>query len=221
MTEQPRTRRRRLPRWLDAVVLVAGTLALALLVRTFAFQVFVIPSSSMVPTLAKDDRIAVQKWSYRLGEPQRGDVVVFRDPGDWLGPLEPPAPWQRGLQAVGLFPQGGHLVKRVIGVAGDEVRCCDEAGRLLVNGQPIDEPYLADQAANVAQPFQVTVPRGSLWVQGDNRAGSKDSRAHLDEAGGGFVDTDLVVGRVGARIWPLDRLGRVAPTDAFDDVPAP
>ncbi|MET1132545.1 MAG: signal peptidase I, partial [Aeromicrobium sp.] len=159
MTDEPQAPHRRLPWWFATLVCAAATLALALAVTTFCVQPFIIPSSSMVPALAKGDRILVQKWAYRTGEPQRGDVVVFRDPGDWLGDLDAPSSLQRGLRAVGLAPQGGHLVKRVVGVAGDEVRCCDEAGRTLVNGHPIDEPYLAEAGANAARTFQVTVPR--------------------------------------------------------------
>ncbi|MBA4609451.1 signal peptidase I [Aeromicrobium sp. Marseille-Q0843] len=221
MTDEPRAQRRRRPWWLSAMVYVSATLALALAVTTFVVQPFVIPSSSMVPALAKGDRILVQKWTYRGGEPQRGDVVVFRDPGGWLGELDDPSAFQRGLRAVGLAPQGGYLVKRVVGVAGDEVRCCDEAGRPLVNGHAIDEPYLADVSANAARTFQATVPRGMLWVEGDNRGDSRDSRAMQDEPGEGFVPADSVVGRVWARAWPTDRTGPLRPTDAFADVPSP
>ncbi|GAA3547206.1 hypothetical protein AFL01nite_22070 [Aeromicrobium flavum] len=217
----PRAARRRLPRWLESVGFVAGTLVLALCVRAFVLQAFVIPSGSMVPTLAKNDRIVVEKWSYWNDAPRRGDVVVFADPGGWLPDEGPPAPWQRGLQAIGLMPAGGHLVKRVIGVAGDEVRCCDARGRTLVNGSPVDETYLASRAANARKTFQVTVPRGRLWVQGDNRGNSQDSRYRLEAGDDGFVATDLVVGRLWWRTWPLDRFGRTGGTDAFDDVPRP
>lgn len=220
MTDEPRAARRRLPWWLATLVYASATLALALTVTTFCVQPFIIPSSSMVPALAKGDRILVQKWTYRGSEPERGDVVVFRDPGGWLGDLDDPSAFQRGLRAVGLAPQGGYLVKRVVGVAGDEVRCCDAGGRTLVNGHPVDEPYLADAGANAGRAFQATVPRGMLWVEGDNRGGSRDSRVMQDEPGGGFVPTESVVGRVWARAWPADRIGRLAPTDAFADVPS-
>ncbi|UUI67518.1 signal peptidase I [Aeromicrobium duanguangcaii] len=220
MTDET-SRARRIPLWLEVPFFIVATLVLALLVKAFFFQAFVIPSSSMVPTLAEQDKILVQKWSYWSGEPQRGDVVVFADPGEWLTDLSPPSPWQRGLQAVGLSPAGGHLVKRVIGVAGDEVRCCDADGRTLVNGEPIDEPYLADARANAEVTFQVTVPRGRLWVQGDNRGNSKDSRLHVADPGEGFVPTDLVVGRLWWRVGPLDRFGGVGGTEAFERVPRP
>jgi signal peptidase I len=221
VTDQRATCRLGLPRWLEALVFVAGTVALALLVKAFLFQAFVIPSGSMAPTLAQHDRIVVQKWSYWSGTPRRGDVVVFADPGGWLTDVDPPARWQRGLQAIGLSPSGRHLVKRVVGVAGDEVRCCDAAGRILVNGTPVEESYLASPAANARRTFQVTVPRGGMWVQGDNRGNSEDSRFHLDDVGGGFVPTDLVVGRLWGRIWPIDRFGSAGATDAFDGVPGP
>ncbi|MBC9224713.1 signal peptidase I [Aeromicrobium sp. 636] len=220
MTDET-SRGRRVPWWLEVPLFVVATLVLALVVKALLFQAFVIPSSSMVPTLAEQDKIVVQKWSYWAGEPQRGDVVVFKDPGQWLTDVDPPSPWQRALQAVGLSPAGGHLVKRVIGVAGDEVRCCDAEGRTLVNGEPVDEPYLADAQDNAERTFQVTVPRGRLWVQGDNRGNSKDSRLHVDDAGEGFVPVDLVVGRLWWRVWPLDRFGGVGGTDAFERVPRP
>lgn len=218
MTDERRTRRRRLPWWLDVPVGLAAALVIALVVTTFVAQAFVIPSGSMTPTLVKGDRIVVQKWS---GSPERGDIVVFRDPGGWLDQPDDPTPVVRALQVVGVSPEGGHLVKRVIGVAGDEVRCCDARGRTLVNGTPLDEPYLADPAANGAPTFQVTVPRGRVWVQGDNRGDSEDSRLQMDSPSGGFVPVDLVVGRVWARIWPLDRFGAPESTAAFEDVPAP
>ena len=213
--------KRQLPLWQESLLLVATALVLALIVKTFFFQAFYIPSDSMVPTMVKNDKLLVQKWSYWSGGPERGDIVVFRDPGNWLGPDvdESSNAVQRGLELVGLFPSGGHLIKRVIGVGGDRVVCCDAEGRTTVNGEPIDEPYLADQSVNADQTFDVKVPKGYLWVQGDNRGNSADSRAHLGEPGGGFIADDDVVGKAWLRVWPLNRFGTIEGSDAFDEVP--
>lgn len=213
--------KRQLPLWQESLLLVATALVLALIVKTFFFQAFYIPSDSMVPTMVKDDKLLVQKWSYWSGGPERGDIVVFRDPGNWLGPDvdESSNAVQRGLELVGLFPSGGHLIKRVVGLGGDRVVCCDAEGRTTVNGEPIDEPYLADQDVNADQTFDVKVPKGYLWVQGDNRGNSADSRAHLGEPGGGFIADDDVVGKAWLRVWPFNRFGTIEGSDAFDEVP--
>jgi signal peptidase I len=214
--------KRQLPLWQESLLLVATALVLALIVKTFFFQAFYIPSDSMVPTMIQNDKLLVQKWSYWSGGPERGDIVVFRDPGNWLGEDEADEssnPVQRGLEVVGLFPSGGHLIKRVVGLGGDRVVCCDAEGRTTVNGQAIDEPYLADQDANADQAFDVKVPKGYLWVQGDNRGNSADSRAHLGEPGGGFIADDDVVGKAWLRVWPFSRFGLISDSDAFDEVP--
>lgn len=214
--------KRQLPLWQESLLLVATALVLALIVKTFFFQAFYIPSDSMVPTMVKNDKLLVQKWSYWTGGPERGDIVVFRDPGNWLGPDESQAdgnPVQDALEVVGLFPSGGHLIKRVVGLGGDTVKCCDAQGRTTVNGTSIDEPYLKDQSVNADQTFEVEVPKGYLWVQGDNRGNSADSRAHLGQPGGGFIAEDDVVGKAWLRVWPLDRFGLIKGTDAFDEVP--
>ena len=214
--------KRQLPLWQESLLLVATALVLALIVKTFFFQAFYIPSDSMVPTMVKNDKLLVQKWSYWTGGPERGDIVVFRDPGNWLGPDESAADGnaiQDALEVVGLFPSGGHLIKRVVGVGGDTVKCCDAQGRTTVNGVGIDEPYLKDKSVNADQTFEVKVPQGYLWVQGDNRGNSADSRAHLGQPGGGFIAEDDVVGKAWLRVWPLDRFGLIKGTDAFDEVP--
>ena len=220
MTEQ----KRQLSWWQESILLIGSALVLALIVKTFLFQAFYIPSGSMLPTMQLNDKLLVQKVSYWFGgEPQRGDIIVFRDPGNWLGMASEQDlnGVQRALEMVGLYPSGGHLIKRTIGVGGDNVRCCDAKGRTVVNGESIDEPYLNDQAANAEQTFDVTVPMGYLWVQGDNRGNSEDSRAHMGEPGGGFVPVGDVVGKSWLRVWPLDRFGFIEQTDAFDDVPEP
>ncbi len=190
------------------VLLVVIALVLAVVVKAFFLQAFYIPSASMNDTLVKDDRILVQKVSYwGSGGPHRGDVVVFADPGGWLGPAEsrPPSGLAaRGLEKLGLYPTGGHLVKRVIGVGGDEVRCCDEQGRMTVNGVALNEgAYLAPGVKPSLITFDVKVSPGYVWVQGDNRADSADSRVHLGDPGGGQVPTDDLVGKVFAVVWPL------------------
>jgi signal peptidase I len=188
-------------------------------------QAFYIPSESMEPGLVKNDRILVEKTSYWFGgTPQRGDVVVFRDPGGWLSEEEdagPANPVGKLMSKIGLYPSGGHLVKRVIGVAGDTIHCCDHQGRLLVNGHPLDTGSEVARSGmkcdgpevdGCARPWTAgPVPKGDLFVMGDNRARSADSAYHLcrpKAAGCGspvFVPVRDVVGKVVALIWPFGR----------------
>lgn len=187
----------------EGVVLVVVAVALALFIKTFFVQAFYVPSPSMYPTLegghGSSDRILVEKPSYWLGGPKRGDIVVFKDPGGWLNAEESSTP-SGGLtglmSAVGLFPGGGHLVKRVIGVGGDTIVCCDKATHeLVINGKPFDESgFLPKPDANqMIMParecdgpeglgcsgWSVTVPDGMVFVMGDNRVVSADSAYHL------------------------------------------
>lgn len=218
-----RPRRRQLPVWQESVVLVVVAVVLAVVVKTFLVQAFYIPSGSMTPTMLKDDKILVQKVSYWTGDVHRGDIVVFDDPGGWLPPEESGGArnvFQRALERIGLLPSGGHLIKRVIGVGGDTVVCC-AAGRLTVNGTPIDEPYLFDTTSTAETPFDVTVPQGRLWVMGDNRGDSSASPQHMTEPGRGTIAASSVVGKAWVRLWPLGRAGFVDGTSAFDDVRAP
>jgi signal peptidase I len=235
-------RKKHRPWWQEAILLVVIAVALALLIKTFLVQAFYIPSPSMVPGLVENDRILVEKPSYWFGgTPQRGDVVVFEDPGDWLSPEEQAGPTSpvAGLMAhVGLYPSGGHLVKRVIGVAGDTIVCCDDQGRISVNGHALDEdgyvnhsesqtcrgPMGPGDCAWTAGP----VPAGHLFVMGDNRNESADSSFHLcrpDDAAcdpeDAYVDTDVVVGRVFAVIWPHDHWDRLHRPATFGGVPDP
>lgn len=201
----------------DIVVIFLFALLISFLVKTFLIRPFWIPSESMNDTLQVDDRIIVSLVTPGLIPVERGDVLVFEDPGGWL-----PAPAQRDeepgigaaidwfLTFVGLAPEDdhGYLIKRVIGLPGDRVQCCNDFGQLLLNGVPLDEPYLhrdvADQPASAIR-FDVTVPEGHLWMLGDNRGHSGDSRAHMDAPGRGFVPLQSVVGRAVVISWPFDR----------------
>lgn len=202
--------------WRETFGLIVFAVLLAAVVKMFFVQAFYIPSESMAPTLNVSDKLFVQKVTYWAGEPQRGDIVVFDDPGGWL-PAEkaPTKPVQRFLANVGLLPTGGHLIKRVIGVGGDTVKCCDADGRLVVNGRPIAEGYVLDQSLIKDRRFEVRVRDGYLWVMGDNRGRSLDSVAHIAEDGGGQIAVDAVVGKAWLRVWPMSRFGFLGDTDAF------
>ncbi|MGZ4632112.1 MAG: signal peptidase I [Actinomycetes bacterium] len=187
-----------------------------MLIKTFLVQAFYIPSGSMENTLLVNDRVLVNKLADKPDEIHRGDVVVFRDPGGWLGGSDVQARGgvigaiRKGLVFVGLAPAAGEedLIKRVIGVGGDKVACCDAKGRVTVNDVPLTEPYLypSDLKTPSAQPFgPFTVPAGELWVMGDHRSVSQDSREHRSEPGKGFVPVSDVVGRAFTIVWPLDR----------------
>jgi len=214
--------KKQLPLWLETIVLLVLALVLAIIIKTFFIQAFYIPSESMEPEFIVNDRILVQKTSYWFGEPQRGDIVVFQDPGGWLSGEDQvnPNPVIRLLEHIGLYPSGGHLVKRVIGVGGDRVVCCDAKGRISVNGKALDEPYLEKGSNNAATPFDIRVPDHHLWLMGDNRNNSWDSRGHMGEPGGGFVGEDKVVGKVFALIWPLGRATFIHRPDTFDSIPS-
>ncbi len=201
-------------------VLVFVALALALLIKTFLVQAFFIPSDSMQNTLLVGDRVLVNKFSSHFGNPKRGEVVVFRDPGTWLGSEHPTSsgnPVLRGLKDVfvfvGLLPSDNEkdLIKRVVGVPGDHVACCTN-GKVTVNGVPLDEtaylyrnPQTGVQDAPSDRPFSVTVPPNRLWVMGDHREVSADSRLHMTEPGNGTVAQTQVVGRAFVLVWPLSR----------------
>ena len=217
MTE---TKKRQLPVWQESILLVLTAMVMAVVVKTFFLQAFYIPSESMEPTMLVNDKILVQKVSYWSGDVKRGDIVVFDDPGGWLGPDESKRasnPVQGALEKVGLFPTGGHLIKRVIGVGGDTVECCTD-GKLTVNGTKLDEPYLLDETATKDQTFEVKVRAGYLWVMGDNRGNSSDSRAHQGDPGRGQVSEKAVVGKAWVRVWPLGRAGFIKKPSTFDEV---
>jgi len=211
--------RKPLPLWQEAILLVGIAIVLALLLKTFFLQAFYIPSGSMRDTLEINDRILVQKVSYWFGDVQRGDIVVFDDPAHWLGEEDGGVASNvvtKAMSFIGLYPSGGHLVKRVVGVGGDSVAC--ERGKVSVNGATLDEGAyvtLAQQACDGR--WKVEVPSGSLWVLGDNRQNSADSRAHLGDPGGGFIPVDDVVGKAFVVVWPIDRWQFIPRPDAFDD----
>ena len=218
-----RAAKKSLPIWQESILLVVVAMVMAVVVKTFFLQAFYIPSESMEPTMLPNDKILVQKVSYWAGDVDRGDIVVFDDPGGWLTGVESQQAstgWQKALAKVGLYPTGGHLIKRVIGVGGDRVACCDDDGRITVNGVALVEPYLLDQTVNDERPFDVEVPKGYLWVMGDNRSNSADSREHMGDPGGGFIKADTVVGKAWVRVWPFGRAGFIRGVDTFDDVKA-
>jgi signal peptidase I len=233
--EQPK---KHLPLWQETILLLAVALGLAILIKALLVQAFYIPSESMEPGLVRNDRILVQKVSYWFGgTPQRGDVVVFKDPGGWLSGSEavgPPNAVTKLMAKIGLYPSGGHLVKRVIGVAGDVIHCCDDQGRISVNGQSLDEKsYARLDGAECYGPMvdncdwtSEPVPEGSIFVMGDNRSHSADSTVHMcgDTAtdcvpGDEFVPVDLVVGKVFVLLWPRSHFRWVHRPDTFADVP--
>jgi signal peptidase I len=188
----------------ETVLLVLVAVTVAALLRMFVVQAFVVPSGSMLPTIERTDRIVVSK----LSEVDRGEVIVFEDPGGWLTEShhlqERTSMLGRALEFVGVLPASdtGYLVKRLVGLPGDRVACCDERGRMTVNGEPLAEPYLPRGTTPSIQQFDVTVPRGRVWVMGDNRANSGDSRPHVAD-GTAFVPLRNVVGPAFAVVWPL------------------
>ncbi len=203
-------------------VLIFVALALALLIKVFLVQAFFIPSGSMEKTLLEGDRVLVNKFASHFGEVDRGEVVVFRDPGGWLnpGPERNGNPVLKPLKDVfvfvGLLPSASDkdLIKRVIGVPGDTVACCTD-GKVTVNGVPLDEPYLypGDKPSKIE--FDVKVPPNRLWVMGDHRSGSADSRRHMDDPGNGTIPEDNVVGRAFVRVWPVSHWGTLGVPATF------
>src|SRR5689334_13088136 len=195
----------------EVVLVLVVALGLSLLIKTFLVQAFFIPSPSMESTLIRGDRVLVSKLTPGPFDLKRGDVVVFADPDNWLSPTEraPEGPIREGIRSglmfVGLLPADSdeHLIKRVIGLPGDKVVCCDAKGRVSVNGTALDEPYLYPGDSPSDQPFSITVPAGRLWVMGDHRSDSADSRAHPDSFGGTIPLSD-VVGKAFVKVWPLN-----------------
>lgn len=202
---------------LDLLIIVVVAFAISFLLKTFLLRSFYIPSGSMLQTLEIQDHILVNQLVPNAVGVQRGDVVVFEDPGGWLNlpsstNAQSPSPVGQLLQAVGLAADTStdYVVKRVIGIGGDVVACCDGDGRVTVNGVPLDEPYIVipeGRSAASALEFEVTVPEDAVWVMGDNRYSSLDSRYHQDQPGKGFVLEEEIVGRAFMINWPLSHLG--------------
>lgn len=202
----------------ETVVVVVLALLVATGIRVLLVQAFVIPSSSMEDTLLIGDRVLVDKVGARLNDPAPGDVVVFTDPGGWLPPFVDTRPdgvrgaIRAAFEFVGVLPSSaeGHLIKRVIAVGGDRVRCCNEDGQLLVNGVPVEEQGILKPGVEPsATPFRARVPADSVWVMGDNRSNSGDSRVH------GPVPQSAVVGRAFVLVWPPERWSRIERPDAY------
>ena len=204
--------------------LIVVALVVSLLIKSFLVQFFFIPSGSMENTLQIDDRVAVNRLPFISNNIKRGDVVVFRDPDNWLPAADmETAPFviakaKAALVAVGVLPNPAkqYLVKRIVGVEGDRVICCTTTGKITVNGQEMIEPYIF--AGNVPSDmnFDVTVPKGKLWVMGDHRGASADSRFHQDDINKGFVPLNRVTGRVLAVIWPIKNISLVPNVDALN-----
>ncbi|MBV6701850.1 signal peptidase I [Kitasatospora aureofaciens] len=212
--------------WKELPILIGIALILALVIKTFFVQAFSIPSESMQNTLQVGDRVLVDKLTPWFGaEPERGEVVVFHDPGGWLN--DEPAQqssnsFLRGVQDilsfVGLMPSTNEkdLIKRVIGVGGDTVEC-ESGGPVRVNGVALNEPYIYPGNIPCQQSFgPVKVPQGRIWVMGDHRGDSLDSRFHMDQPGGGTVPADHVIGRAFVVAWPIDRWATLPVPSTFD-----
>ncbi|GHJ36308.1 hypothetical protein Sm713_19170 [Streptomyces sp. TS71-3] len=211
--------------WKELPLLVVIALVLALLIKTFLVQAFSIPSASMENTLQIGDRVLVDKLTPWFGaEPKRGEVVVFHDPDGWLNgePTPKPNAVQTGLSWIGLMPSADEkdLIKRVVGVAGDTVEC-NGTGPLKVNGKTMDDSYVYagntpcssdDQGGQ----FKVTVPKGKIWVMGDHRQNSLDSRYHQHDKNNGFVPVSNVVGRAIVVAWPPNRWSALPVPHSFD-----
>jgi signal peptidase I len=228
--ERPVRRRRRrrrdepkkkgsLLRELPVLLLIA--FVLALLVKTFLVQAFFIPSGSMEQTLhgcpgCTGDRVLVNKVPYWFGEPEPGDIVVFKGPSTWTPEVQvdEPSNWFSGAllwlgRSIGVAPPSeDDYVKRVIATGGQTVQCCDTEGRVTVDGKPLDEPYIFENNPIDQRAFgPVTVPQGRLWVMGDHRSASADSRSHVGDKYSGTIAVSDVIGKASVIVWPLSRFG--------------
>lgn len=216
----------------EILIIAVMAIVLSFVVKTWLIQAFYIPSGSMEDTLVRDDRVIVSKLTPGPFDLQRGDVVVFEDPGGWLG-QDPAAtadggPVHRFFQFIGLVPDDSdnHLIKRVIGLPGDHVVCCDQDGKLTVNGVAITEDdYIkdGDTPSGGKQPFNIVVPADKVWVMGDHRSDSSDSRFHDDGTGAtGSVPIKDITGRAVMIVWPVDHVRWLSvPARVYEQVPAP
>jgi signal peptidase I len=214
---------------IDFVFIVGTALVLSVAIKAFLVRSFFIPSGSMLETLQINDRIIVNVTAPELTPISRGDVIVFRDPGGWLGsisntpkePLQELSDFVLGTFGITAPDSAEHLVKRVIGLPGDRVICCDAAGKVTVNDKALTEPYIGENNPSDLV-FDVTVPEDSYWVMGDNRPNSTDSRYHQDLPIGGFVPRSVVVGNAFIISWPIENwIWLSNHPETFIDVPNP
>ena len=204
--------------------LVVVALVVSLFIKTFLVQFFYIPSGSMENTLQVRDRVAVNKVPFISNSINRGDVVVFRDPDNWLPEIvdystnKYVAMAKSALVAVGILPNPAkqYLVKRVVGVAGDRIVCCTKDDKLSINGVEVTEPYIFAGNKPSEMTFDVTVPEGKIWVMGDHRGASADSRYHQEDINKGFIPLSKVTGRVVAVIWPFKNITYLPKVDVLN-----
>ncbi|HEX6498941.1 MAG TPA: signal peptidase I [Micromonosporaceae bacterium] len=198
--------------WRELPILLAVAVIVAVVVRAFVLQTFYIPSESMEHTLNINDRVLVNKLVYDFRSPHRGEIIVFTSPPSWRGD-----------------PNEKDFIKRVIGVGGDHVVCCDAQERITVNGHPLDETYLFTEDGRSdlpsEQPFDVVVPKGRLWVMGDHRSRSGDSREQYlrtnKDVMASTISDSAVIGRAFVLFWPVSRATWLTVPDTFDKVPSP
>ncbi|MFG1999367.1 signal peptidase I [Spirillospora sp. NPDC048911] len=228
--ESPKKAKKQGSFWKELPVLIGVALVLALVIKAFAVQAFYIPSASMENTLQIGDRVLVNKIVYHTRDIKRGDIVVFNGLDSWdpeVDYAEPSNPVSKVFRAIGttfgVAPNEKDYIKRVIGIPGDRVKCCDAQGRITVNGVPLDEksylftdPQSDEQNKPSNETFDHTVKPGQLWVMGDHREVSSDSRAHRGDPGGGTIPVSRVIGRAFVIVWPLDRLDTLPIPKTFE-----
>jgi signal peptidase I len=221
-------RRKEMPLWQELPLLLVVAFCLAVLIRTFLVQAFYIPSGSMENTLAIKDRVLVNKVVYDMRDPLRGEIVVFRGTENWA-PEQPAEPISNTFGAklgrtigdlVGVSRPGERdFIKRVIGLPGDKIACCDDQGRITVNGEPVDEPYIFEDSPLDAPPnprqctsrrfAEVTVPAGEMFVMGDHRLVSQDARCQ------GPVPIENIIGRAFVVVWPTKHFTSLSVPDSW------